>query len=47
MTIQLVNGRWLYDDRQFRELDAVEKILFGIMLKVEMIIATTKTKNKF
>ncbi len=44
-TFKLVNGRWLYGNRQFRELDAVEQRLFAIMLKVEMIIASTKNKK--
>jgi hypothetical protein len=44
MTVQLVNGRWLYGYRQFQELDSVEKRLFAILLKVELIIANAKKK---
>ncbi len=46
MKAELINGRWLYGNRRFKELEIVERRLFAILLKVEMIIAKTNQKNQ-
>lgn len=36
--LKLVNSRWTYDNKEFHELEAVERRLFAILLSVEIII---------
>jgi hypothetical protein len=40
--VELINGRWLFNKRTFHELNAVDKRMFAILIKVEMIIAQVK-----
>lgn len=37
MELKLIQGRWLFNNRRFEELDPVERKLFAIHLKVNMI----------
>jgi hypothetical protein len=45
MKIQLINGYWqTHDGKQWKDLDAVEKLLFDVMLAVEKIGAKYNLK---